>query len=310
MKLLVLLGFALSAVAVHAERVPFPTDGAFFTAEQAMHGVQATEAECAKVAPAVWARADSGEAECIRYWTAGFSGDGAKSAVVYIPGDQLVGSGVDPSYTQRSPATMQRLAQQVQSKLGTPFILLTRPGIFGSSGTHRERRREPEARLMQAALDAIKRKHGIEEFALVGQSGGGHTVASLLGWRRDIACAVPTSAVSSPRARWQHKGLKRDATGFSDSYEPVEHLRGGGFHPKLRVFVLGDPRDSNTPWETQLPLAHKLKGLGVPTEVVEGEGAGGEHHGLGTSGQLLGAMCLKGATTKEILDLAARGLKG
>jgi dienelactone hydrolase len=229
---------------------------------------------------------------------------------VYIPGDQLVGSGVDASYPRRNPAEMQKIAQQMQAKLGTPFILLTRPGIFGSSGTHRERRREPEARLMQAAVDAIKQKHGIEEFALVGQSGGGHTVASLLGWRKDIACAVPTSAVSSPRARWEIKGLKRDATGFGDSYEPVDHLQGAAHHPKLRVFVLGDPRDSNTPWETQQPLARKLKALGVPTEVVEGEGAGGERHALGASGQLLGAMCLKGASTKEILDVAAKGLKG
>ncbi|MBC5764934.1 alpha/beta hydrolase family protein [Ramlibacter albus] len=298
------------ALAAHAQRVPFPTGDAHFTAEQASRGVQATEQECAKVSPAVWARAAGGAAECIRYWFAGFDGDRAKSVVVYMPGDQLVGSGVDPSYTRRRPSDMQKIAHQMQTKLGTPFLLLTRPGIFGSSGTHRERRREPEARLMQAAVDAIKQKHGIEEFALVGQSGGGHTVASLLGWRQDIACAVPTSAVSSPRARWEVKGFKRDLTGFSDSYEPVEHLQPGAFHPKLRVFVLGDPRDSNTPWETQQPLARKLKSLGVATELVEGEGADGERHHLGASGQLLGALCLKGATTKEILDVAAKGLKG
>lgn len=308
-RLPILAALLLLAPSAHAQRVPFPTDGANFTADQAMRGVQASEADCAKVSPAVWA-SEPGGGECIRYWTAGFDGDRARSAVVYIPGDQLAGNGVDPSYTRRNPAGLQKLAQQMQARLGTPFILLTRPGIFGSSGSHRERRREPEARLMQAAVDAIKRRHGIDEFALVGLSGGGHTVASLLGWRSDVTCAVPASAVSSPRARWEAKGYRQDITGYADSYEPVEHLPAAGYHPKLRVFVLGDPKDANTPWATQQPLAAKLKALGVATEVVEGEGADGERHMLGASGQLLGAMCLKGVPTQEILELAAKGLKG
>ena len=40
-----------------------------------------------------------------------------------------------------------------------------------------------------------------------------------------------------------------------NSHEPIDHLpRNAAYHPKLRVFVLGDPKDGNVPWPTQTPL--------------------------------------------------------
>jgi hypothetical protein len=189
-------------------------------------------------------------------------------------------------------------------------MLLSRPGTFGSSGEHKQRRRLLEPQLMSAALDEVKARHGISDLVLVGLSGGGHTVASLIGWRSDIVCAVPTSSVSSPRLRWEGLGRPTDLTGYADSYEPVNNLKREIMHPKLRVFVLGDPEDSNVRWSTQTPLAVRLKELGVNVEVLTGEGSDLQRHALGESGRLIGALCLLDKPTSDILEVVARGLKG
>lgn len=301
---------AAFASAAQAQRIPFDAGDGNFDPQGLLRGVSATREQCAGVGGAVWARAPSGEAECLRYWAAGLPAGGAPRVLVYVPSDQMAFDQPEATYATRSPATVQRLVEGMQARAGVPFILLARPGTFGSSGEHRQRRRETEPRLMSAALDELKARHGVREFALVGLSGGGHIVASLLGWRADIVCAVPASSVSSPRLRWQRMGRESDLTGYADSYEPVDQLRPGVFHPNLRVFVLGDPRDGNVPWPTQTPLAARLRALGVAVEVVEGEGSDSQRHVLGNSGQLLGALCLKDTPTREILELAARGLKG
>ena len=310
-KAITLAATAAIAAATHAQRVPIDTGDGNFTAAQLAQGVAATPSQCAGLAHTVWAQVPGGQAECIRYWAAGLPASGPVPRVmVYIPGDQMAFDQADASYTTRNPKIVQGLADGMQARAGVPFILLSRPGTFGSSGEHKQRRRELEPRLMSAALDAIKARHGITELVLVGLSGGGHIVASLLGWRSDIVCAVPTSSVSSPRLRWQGMGRTADLTGHADSYEPVDHLRREVFHPQLRVFVLGDLKDSNVVWATQTPLAERLKALGADVTLLNGEGSDAQRHALGGSGQRVGAMCLRGATTQDILDTAALGLKG
>jgi hypothetical protein len=299
-----------AAGASHAQRLPFTPVDANFSGEALMRGTQATPAQCAEVANAVWAKPETGEAECIRYWAAGLREGGNPRVLVYLPADQIAAGRPEATYESRSPRLIQELANGMQARAGLPFILLSRPGMLGSSGDHKQRRRAGEARLVSAALDEIKARHGIREFGLAGLSGGGHTVAALLGWRSDIVCAVPASAVSSPKRRWESLGLAADVTGATDSYEPVEHLQPGVSHPDLRVFVLGDPKDTEVPWVSQTPLAQRLRELEIATETLTGEGAGIKRHVLGGSAQAVAAMCLAGKPTAEILEAAARGLKG
>src|SRR5207302_7978011 len=75
----------------------------------------------------------------------------------------------------------------------TTAIYLARIGVEGTSGNHTSRKTLLELHLMNAALDAIKRRYGFEGFHLVGQSGGSKLVGGLIGLRRDIACAVSGS---------------------------------------------------------------------------------------------------------------------
>lgn len=307
---LVALGLSMSS---NAQRIPINLTDNNFNGNDLMQGVFATPAQCSAIQDAVWAQADSENGECIRYWKAGFPSSHsvtALNALFYVPGDQLVAGKPEVTYTTRSPKVMQELVNLMQGRIGIPFILVATPGTFGSSGEHSQRRRPLESKLMSAALNEIKKRHSIQNLTLVGLSGGGHIVASLLNLRSDIVCAVLASAVSAPKMRWNSLGLLIEVTGYSDSYEPIEFLNLSNFHPQLRIYVLGDRMDTNVPWITQISIAEKLNSIGANVQVLNGLGGGSQRHALGESGRVIGAMCLQGKSNLDIRELEKLGFNG
>jgi dienelactone hydrolase len=307
-----LLGLFLTFSAHAAlDRVDMPAHEGAFTNEAVVRGVRASAAQCASLPNAVWAQPEGASGECLRYWHAGLKEGANHRVLFFFSGDLLVqDTVVDISYAATTPARMQAIMDTVPQRFGVPYIFIGRPGTYGSSGAHKERRRAPEARLVSAAIDEIKRRHGIQEISIAGLSGGGHVVASLLGYRSDVVCAVPTSAVSSPSLRMKLRGWTVDATGYSDSYEPMDHLDKARLNPELRVFVLGDPADTNVPWAVQTALADKLRAQGVAVEVLQAEAVGPERHVIVSSALLIGALCTLNHTTEQIRERAAKGLKG
>ena len=298
---------------LYAQAIPINLTDGNFRNDDLLKGITATSSECAQIERAVWAQVGTQESACIRYWTAGFPAEANTAlgkVLIYIPGDQLVAGLPEASYPTRNPKAMQELANSMQSRLGVPFILLSTPGTFGSSGEHSQRRRPLESKLMDSALNALKTKHHIENLAIIGLSGGGHILASLLNMRSDIVCAVLASAVTAPKLRWTSMGLNMDVTGYADSYEPIDFLDLKTFHPQLKVYVLGDLMDTNVPWHTKLPFAEKLKSLGANVELLNGTGIGPQRHALGESGRVIGSMCLRDAPNSAIKALEKAGLKG
>jgi dienelactone hydrolase len=273
-------------------------------------GIRATEAICSKIESAIWANAGESGSECIRFWKSRGPAKDWRRVVVYFHGDVWNGTEVVPSYLQVSAKRQQELADEWAARIGAPYIFIGRPGTFGSSGDHMQRRRKAESELLSAALDALKVRLSIEEFSLTGQSGGGHVVASLLAKRSDVICAVPASAVSSPRTRWIIRGWKGDSTGYADSFEPTEVLVKDGKHPKLRLFVVGSPEDNNTPWTSQLLLSGRAKALGIPTMELTGSGSGAAKHGMANSGRLVAGWCNNDLTNDQIIERAKAGLNG
>ncbi|GAA5160109.1 hypothetical protein [Viridibacterium curvum] len=296
----------LSVCATAAERIEFTEQGDFSKFAVRV-GVQATRAQCARVANAVWADAGDYGAECLRFWAAGFDGQPVKRALIFFHGDVD-----DPSdnYLQSSMEKLQAVADRVAKGQGIPYIFFGRPGTHGSSGDHMQRRRLQESMLITVAMDVLKQRFGISEWVVAGQSGGGHVTASLLTERSDIVCAVPTSSPSSPSVRYKLRGRTTDMTGYSDSYEPVDFLDRTRMHPALRVFVLGDPEDRNVVWPSQTVLAERLKAAGVPVSLLTGEGTGPDRHQLANSAVIIASRCTRGESTEEIEARAARGLKG
>ena len=309
------LGVLLTAVmpllaSAQAGRFPF-SDAGDFSEAAVLHGVVATREQCHMAPHAVWADAGRFGAECLRYWKGGLDLLPVKRVLVFFHGDAYVGVGnTSPTYLSSSSAKLRDDAEGWGKRLGVPYIFIGRPGTHGSSGDHMQRRRAAESGLISAALDVIKSRYGVEEFVIAGQSGGGHVTSSLLTLRHDIVCAVPASAPSSPRIRWEMMGRSRDTTGYADSYEPTQHLNKGGMHPNLRVFVLGDPNDRNVFWAAQKIMADALAQAGVSVQVLHGKGSGPQAHGLSNSSRLVAAWCAKETSTQDMLRLAARGLKG
>lgn len=291
--------------------VPFSAEGDFSEAA-ILKGVHATQAQCAQTPQAVWAAPANGEGECLRYWAAGFDANGPNPrAIVFFHGDVFVGVGkTSPAYLKSTQDSLQTTAQAWAKKLGIPYVAIGRPGTHGSSGDHMQRRRKPESQTISAALDALKVQWGVQEWVVAGQSGGGHVTASLITMRADIVCAVPTSAPSSPSIRWELMGRRKDTTNYIDSYEPWQYVQKDAMHPGIRVFVLGNPQDKNVFWASQTVLADALQKANVPVSVLTGEGSGPDAHGLKNSAHFVAGWCARNMDTDEMVERAAKGLKG
>lgn len=275
------------------------------TAAGVLSGSIMTEAHCASWPDnAVWVVVD-GRGECLRYFHHGL-GETTPVAHVWFHGDRIwqdldwqawiPGGYEDPDIV----AKLEGFAEREATTYGAPYIRLSRPGVYGSSGFHKLRRRPREARIVNAALDTLKLRYGIGRFALSGQSGGGHVVASLLTMRDDIVCAVATSGVLSVRMRAEHHGWPTDITGYSDYFDPVDHV--GAIKPdrERRIFVVGDPRDVNTPFDTQAAYAAAAKAAGHDVALLTAEASGKAHHALALKGFRVVQWCLEGVPPDEI----------
>jgi CubicO group peptidase (beta-lactamase class C family) len=285
------------------------TEQGDFTEAALRNGVSATREQCERLSGTVWAVAPTGESACLKYWAAGFSpGTAAPRALVYFHGDSWEGEGrTSRFYLNTKNEEQAAFAQASAARVAMPFILVARPGTYGSSGDHTQRRRPAESRIVSAGLDALKARFGIKELVVAGYSGGGHVTSSLLTLRNDIVCAVPGGAPSSPRIRWQLHQLTKDSTGHDDSYEPTEHLRKEAVHPRLRIFVVGDPRDRNGVWAAQVVMADKAREQGIAAAVIEGQGTGPTFHGgLGELTRRVAGWCGRDLSTDDIVRDAAR----
>lgn len=175
----------------------------------------------------------TGRDECLRYYAAGLDRGTNRLAVVFLHGDMQEWHGDDAglALTHRVTAhggvgahVLQAAARRWAIALGHPYILLARPGTFGSTGDHRLRRSRREVALIDAALDQIKARHGIARLVVAGTSGGGHLAAALLSRRDDISCAVITSGVVAVKMRARLRGWPAGAITRADTIDPIDEV--------------------------------------------------------------------------------------
>jgi len=298
---LLLCVWALGPAAALAENFPLA---------EVLEGRVAAKQDCQPSETAIWVRV-GGRGECVRFFSAGLAGENPV-AVVAFHGDRLWKKRQpDGSFSLKvvkyrdnsSDALLARVRKLAEAS-GLPHILIARPGTYGSSGDHRQRRRPREVRIVNAALAKIKQRYGIGELALVGQSGGGHLVASLLAEREDVTCAVTTSGVVAVGLRINLKGWSRDITGYSDFHDPIEQIARIPHDSERRIFVVGDPRDQNVPFETQVAYHARLQAAGHAASLIEARAGDRMHHNLEALGLALAGTCARKAPTQEILETA------
>ncbi len=299
---------ALAAAGCAAGHDPVDT----FDPDVLVRGATMSREECRDPATSVWVTVE-GRGECIRYFHAGLA---APNPLVHVwfHGDRLArirgGSLSALGYRDNSPEKLEEQARAEFKARGIPFIRLSRPGTYGSSGDHSQRRRPRDIAVIDAALDAIKQKHAIERFALSGQSGGGHVVASLLTRRRDVGCAVITSGVVAVAERNHIKGWSKDITGYDDFFDPIAHVRDIAKDGR-RIFIVADPEDALVPFATAVSYQRALAEAGHDARLIRARGTDQNRHALAPVGHKIVKWCVDGVPTGRIVEQATTpGLGG
>lgn len=237
---------------------------------------------------AAWVEYPGGEA-CIRYFSAG-NLHAAPVVLVMFKGDRVSLITRPPHTIPANTAEAQRRqAQAILRKTGLPTVIIARPGTYGSSGNHYRRRQPEEFLAINAAVDAIKTRYGIQHFILSGHSGGATAASALLAWgRQDIDCAVLTSGAWGLLERAQRMRQQRgeapapalDGTGLPNPWDPLEHIKGVASDPRRLILVIGNPQDRNTPFDLQARYARALREQGHQVQLLERPAAAPEYHDL------------------------------
>lgn len=271
--------------------------------EEALNwGGHVPENVCERSTGEVWSEYEGG-ADCLRYFVGGNVNEAAV-AIVVLHGDRHTWLSKEPTeIPQNTPSEQTAVAQALADSMGYPVILLSRPGTFGSSGDHSQRRQHVEFLALDAALDEIRAMHGIERFALLGHSGGATAGAALLTLgREDIVCAVLTSGAFGLLERAEvlreaagnapRPGL--DTTGLPNPYDPLDHLESIPEDPDRQIIIIGNPNDRITPFYLQERFYQGLLAHGHGAKLVEAEATPPRFHLLTDNiGREVAKACLE-----------------
>ena len=232
------------------------------------------------------------ENQCLRYYPSS-SLNGEKIVVIQLYGDRDVSSRspID-EIKNNTKADQEKLAiAKLKKTKNIPWVILARPGTYGSSGNHKEKRMLSEFLAINKALDGLKGRYGIERFIIVGHSGGATLGAGLLTLgRTDIQCAILSSGTYDYLARRALKKLEQNSFSYdsqtrrvSQQYDPYFYTENIVKDPNRKIFIMGDTRDKNTPFHLQLAFAFKLEKAGHQVNIVEFAGKGPDHHNINES---------------------------
>lgn len=301
----VLFYSSITTVTSAAEQLSFPTGALTFPAAELRFGSSSNPAGCATLPHTVWVEVD-GKGDCIRYYAANLSPKSNPEVLLYMHGDRMEGGTgrnvvqLSNSYLKESPAEIEKDIARWSEQAKKPFIYLARPGTYGSSGWHAERRPTREVALVNAAFDALRKKHDISTFHIAGQSGGGHLVAAMLIRRQDIGCAVISSGVTAVMRRAREKGQTADSTGYLDPFDPADHVMQIQKRPALKIIILSDPLDNTVSYSSQSYFVSLLRESGLQPLHIAALAGGAERHDLASKGRTALRRCIAGKSSDEI----------
>jgi pimeloyl-ACP methyl ester carboxylesterase len=273
-----------------------------FKKEDLLRGITITHAQCDATPQTLWLNLH-GRDYCVRYYLSNAGGEGPRP-IVFLQGDQLgkfnpkTWTWIDTSEAKDVDTDdIMKMADGFSKQAKTTAIYLARIGVDGTSGNHMSRKTLLELELMNAALDAIKQRHGFEGFHLAGQSGGSKIVAGLIGRRRDIACAVIGSGpLVAPDAR-------NSSDPGRTAFDATENVAQVAQNRTLRPIVVTDKADKTVPIAQQTGYLDRLRKAGrqVPQLFVEApEMIDDKHHGVAMYTELITAGCVLGRSDEEI----------
>jgi pimeloyl-ACP methyl ester carboxylesterase len=284
------------------ETPPDADDPPLHKPEMLSQGVNINEAGCKSIVTALWVKVQ-GRGYCVRYWMSAAGGK-KDEALIYIHGDIGSVENGKPKFVEGiervTAGQLRRDAQRWSRIYGGPYMAIGRVGAYGSSGNHRDRKNLLEVRVVMAALDALKQEHNIKRFHLVGQSGGGHTVAALVQRRTDIGCAVMASAAVSVKSGVRDRG-KPITPNIKALYDPIDLVGSMEHQQGRRMIVLSDPEDRIVSYRSQREFAERVKQKGLPILQVTASAGDKNFHGLTTQGKNIAIDCAKGTDDQALV---------
>jgi len=283
-----------------------PTHAEVIRAADMLQGVTITQPQCAAVPDTVWVKV-FGRPFCVRYYISSSGGEGRRP-VVFLQGDKfgkLDGRTRSFYETEKfkdvDTDNLAKFAEAFSKSAKTTAIYLARIGVDGTSGHHNARKTVLELMLMNAALDAIKQRHGFEGFHIAGQSGGAALVVGLAGMRDDIACAVPGAAQLLPR-----RAIVRRPDSSLEYFDPSERIPVIARKPSLRLLLVTDPNDKQVSAPNQAAFVQQLRQAGGKVEQFFVEATDEKHHGVVIYSRLVVSGCVRGVSNEDIASQLAK----
>jgi hypothetical protein len=264
-----------------------------------LRGIAISQEQCDALPRAVFVSA-AGRDFCIRYYLS-VAGGAGNQPLVFLQGDRL--GRLDNQTGEFTPGPrdrdidtkdFNRIATQLSQQAGVPAIYLARPGLDGSSGTHRIRRTTLELLAVNAALEAIKRRHGFIGYHMLGQSGGSTLIGGLLGMRPDLGCTVIGAGVLSYRVTRRSSDPAGDFFNPSDAIGTIAQKRG------TRILLVTDPADRKVPERVQTEFAQRLRLAGGQVEQFLVQATDDDRHGVLPYARTAMVGCLRGTPTDQI----------
>jgi hypothetical protein len=293
----ILMGRSLSAVSLAGALLAATGAPAeIFKKADLLRGATITHAQCDATPQTLWLNVH-GRDFCVRYYLSTTGGEGPRP-VVFLQGDQLgkinlkTWTWMDTSEAKDVDTDdIMKIVDAFSKMTKTTAIYLARIGVDGTSGNHMSRKTVLELELMNAALDAIKQRHGFEGFHLAGQSGGSRIVGGLIGLRRDIGCAV----LGSPDVRLPDSAKATNDPGRT--YFDISQL---AQNRSVRLFVVTDKMDKRVPVALQTGFIDRLHRAGHQDRQFFVEAIDAIRHGVLVYTELVIAGCVLGRSDEEI----------
>ncbi len=305
----VLLAFAAAVVVRVAFADTFAPGTAKF--QRVLIEESASRAKCESVDNRVFVETKLGT-ECIAYFvTKGF--ESRRQAVLFFGGDASPQQFNAPDKLEADLVLQRKLMQQWADRLRVRYVYVSRVGLQGSSGNHGERRFPKETFVMNAVVDALKARLGLDDIALAGQSGGGTIAASLLTLgRTDVHCDVLGSgATELVEVHYdflaQHGYHPTKSALHRKMYDPSDHLGTIATRLDRRIFALADRSDAVVPFKYQAQFIDEVKAAGHLAKLIEVDGKGPQHHGTEFYSLAVAGACLNEVADAPIIGAVARG---
>ncbi|MBN8990871.1 MAG: alpha/beta hydrolase [Rhizobiales bacterium] len=278
-----------------------PAGAEIIRKEDTLRGITMTREECAAKPQTLWLNV-YGQDFCVRYYLSTAGGQGPRPVVILNgdhngPVDLARWTWADPSKAADiNTDNLVAMADHFSKMARTTAIYLGRIGVEGTSGNHLSRKTLLELRLMNAALDALRQRHGFEGFHLFGESGGGRLVLGLAEMRRDIGCLVSGSGQIAGRVpAAQPRDPGRAYFDIIDDVQLLEQNRA------LRMMVISDPNDQQVPTDRQqTPMVRMLRQAGYTVPHLFVEATDPKRHSVVEYGAVAMGGCVLGRHDLEI----------